>query len=342
MKKHFWVLLIAFLITSILVLYWVTFTVRFNENALVTTFGKISRRVYDPGLNWKLPPPINSVMKFDRRIRMYQRVSVETDTSDLQPIVVTVYVNWRIGDNIEDFYNSFYKRGMSDAESLVYKAEETIDTWIAEASNIISEYKLSELITLDRDQFKLDDMVRGSESSMLVRLREKAQVDVGYGIEIEDVGLEMLGVPDTVTEKVFARMASERQKESTRLIGEGKREADSIYGRAQGQAKIITAQAEAEAEKIRAEGDAESLQYLEVLNKNPELANTLRSYKTMSRILGDRTTFIFNSDSIIYKLLQEGPDISFVSPGQEEKKETGDGIPEAGDGKKETEDGQEE
>ena len=149
---------------------------------------------------------------------------------------------------------------------------------------------------------------------MLVRLREKAQADEGYGIEIEDVGLEMLGVPDAVTANVFTRMASEREKESTRLIGEGRREADSIYGRALGQAKIITAQAEAEAEKIRAEGDAEALQYLEVLNKNPELANILRSYKTMSKILGNRTTFVFNSDSIIYKILQEGPDISFASP----------------------------
>ncbi len=316
MKKHIWVLILACLIISILVLYWVTFTVRFNENALVTTFGKISRRVDEPGLRWKLPPPIHSVMKFDRRIRMYQRLPVQTQTSDAQPIVVTVYVNWRINEQVEDFYTNFYKRGMSDSESLVVEAEDMIDGWIAEASNIISEFKLSELITLDAERFKLDDMVRGPESSMLVRLREKAQADEGYGIEIEDVGLEMLGVPESVTEKVFARMASEREKESTRLIGEGRREGDSIYGRAQGQAKIITAQAEAEAEKIRAEGDAESLQYLEVLNKNPELANTLRSYKTMSKILGNRTTFVFNSDSIIYKILQVGPDISFASPSQ--------------------------
>jgi len=311
-KKHIWVLILACLIISILVLYWVTFTVRFNESALVTTFGKISRRVDEPGLCWKWPPPINSVMTFDRRIRMYQRLPVETQTSDAQPIVVTVYVNWRINDQVEDFYNSFHVPGMGNAESLVIEAEDMINGWIAEASNIISEFKLSELITLDADRFKLDDMVRGAESSMLVRLREKAQADRGYGIEIEDVGLEMLGVPDAVTANVFTRMASERQKESTRLIGEGRREADSIKGRAEGQAKIITAQAEAEAEKIRAEGDAESLQYLEVLNKNPELANILRSYKTMSKILGDRTTYVFNTNSIIYKILQEGPDISFA------------------------------
>ena len=314
MKKHFWVLIIAVLIISILVLYWVTFTVRFNENALVTTFGEISRRVNEPGLCWKWPWPIHSVMKFDRRIRTYQRLPVQTLTSDAQPIVVTVYVNWRINDEVETFYNSFYEDGMNNAQSLVVKAEDLIDDWVAEASNIISEFKLSELITLDAEQFKLDDMVRGPESSILVRLREKAEAEGGKGIEIEDVGLDMLGVPDQVTERVFARMASEREKESTRLIGEGRRESDSIIGRAEGQAKIITAEAEAQAEQIRAQGDAEALQYLEVLNKNPELANILRSYKTMRKILGDRTTFVFNSDSIIYKILQEGPVIKFASP----------------------------
>ncbi|MCH9022964.1 MAG: hypothetical protein IID32_09380, partial [Planctomycetes bacterium] len=208
MKKHVTSIMIGVVIVLVLVLYLVTFTVRYQEKALVLSFGKIERQVDEAGLHWI--KPWQKVVKFDARIRTLEGQPTQTMTRDAQSIIVTVYVNWRI-DKAETFYEKFRRGKGSGSEDVVRYAEESLRGLISSAINVFTEYRFSELVTLDQEAFKLSEVERGTTGSggMFERINTVAKEN--YGVEIVDVGIKQLGVPDSVTEVVFTRVIAERQ-----------------------------------------------------------------------------------------------------------------------------------
>ena len=315
MRKHIGTVVLGLIIVAVLVLYFIAFTVRWQEKALVLTFGKISRVELEPGLKWVWP--WQSVVKFDGRIRTLPHRAVETQTRDQQNIIVSVYVNWRIQDPAV-FYQRFRQAGAGESEYVIVQAEKTIRDWVDEATNIFARYDFGQLVTLNRDDFKLPQIEKGTPTSMLELVRAKnlaAGRDQGdYGIEIIDLGIRQLGIPDNVTASVFDRMKEDRQAEITRLVAEGASQAEIIVGNARSEATIIQANAQAEAKKIEADGDAKAAQYYAKFLAHPELANFLRRLETLRKTLSQRTTIVIDSDSAPYNLLRTGPD---MAPGTE-------------------------
>jgi modulator of FtsH protease HflC len=314
-KKHIGIVIIGLVIVFILVLSSLTYTVRWKEKALVLNFGKISRVEEEPGLKWCLP--WQNVVKFDGRIRNYQIVANEVQTRDKQTVIVMVYVNWRI-DNARRFYEGFRQSNVSTSEDIIAKAGDFLRGLVTESTNVFAEYDLGELVTLDRDKFKLAAVEKGpnsdGEGGMLKRIREKAYAGDGYGIEIVDLGIRQLGVPDSVTESVFNRMREERDAVVRTLQADGQSQADSIVGQAKGQATRIKAEAEAKARAIEGQGDAEAAQYYSAFLENPTLANFLRRLETLRKTLSERTTLILDSETPPYNLLTEGPDVTGKKP----------------------------
>jgi len=309
-KKHMALTLVVVGIVAVLGLYFVAFTMRWQEKALVLTFGKISREVDTAGLNWIWP--WQKVVRFDGRIRTYRPNAIKIQTADKQTIIVEVYANWRI-DNARVFYERFRSGATLGEEDVVAQAEATIRGWIGEAMNVFAEYDLSQLITLNAQEFKLA-AVEGAHSAeadgpdgMLQRIQAQASVEGGYGIEVLDLGICNLGVPDTVSQAVFARMNTDREAEATRLFAQGKSKATSIVGRAEAERTRILARAAAAAKKIEAEGDAAAAQYYEVFLAEPDLANFLRRLDTLRRTLNKRTTLVLDCEAPPYKLLTTGP-----------------------------------
>ena len=91
--RPLWVLL-ALIFLLILFL----FQVRQTDVAVVTTFGKFSRSIMEPGLNFRWPWPVQRVYKLDNRLRNFERKFEQTQTIDGQPLLVTVFVGWKIKD----------------------------------------------------------------------------------------------------------------------------------------------------------------------------------------------------------------------------------------------------
>ena len=310
MKKHIGSIVIALLIVGVLLLYMVTFTVRWQEKALVLTFGKISREETKAGLKWKWPYPVQSVVKFDGRIRTLDQQTAQTQTRDKTNLISTVYINWRIVEP-QLFYERFRKGGTS-GDDVVYEAEKTLRGWLADTANIITEYNLGELVTEDDKKFRLPELEKGKPGQpggMLAYLKDKIGTDRGYGIEIVDLGIKRLGVPDFVSGKVFERMKADREAVVVTLLSEGASEAESIKGKADSQAKEIEAEAKAQAKNIMGEGDAEAARYYAVFLDNPQLANYLRKLETLRKTLNKRTTVILDSESAPYNLLQKLPQV---------------------------------
>jgi len=310
-KKHIGSIVIALVIVGVLLLYTVSFTVRWQEKALVLTFGKVSSIYTEPGLKWKWPWPFQSVVKFDGRIRTLDQQTAQTQTKDKTNVVTTIYVNWLI-DDPNAFYGAFRREGGASGEDVVYEAEETLRGWLADAANLITSYNLGELVTVDPKKFKLPDLEKGKsgeKGGMLEHLRKKVTGERDYGIKIIDLGIKRLGVPDSVSAKVFERMIADRQAVVTTLHAEGDSEATSIVGEAQSRATGIKAEAQAQAKDIMGQGDAKAAQYYGTFLENPQLSNYLRKLETLRKTLSKRTTVVLDSDTPPYELLQKQPHI---------------------------------
>lgn len=310
MKKHVRVILVAFVIVTGLAFYYAMFTVRWQQKALVLTFGRVSRQVDQAGLNWCWP--WEKVVRFDSRIRTYEPQAVQQSTEQ-GTIIVQVYVNWRI-DDARVFFERF-RSGLTPSQAdMVAKAQtKTIDGWVKEAMSIFADYELGELVAVNRDQFKLavaeglEPGPDGRLDGMLQRVQAKARADEGYGIEIIDLGIARLGIPDSVTGAVFARMRADQTTAANKLLAEGRSEKKSIEGRAQGEAEQIIAKAQAEAKRIKGKGDAEAAQHYAVFLEHPSLANFLRQLETLRETLTDRTTVVLPSDAAPFKMLMTEP-----------------------------------
>lgn len=320
MKRHVIFIVIGLLIVAVLLAYMVTFTVRLQEKTLVLTFGKIISQVEEPGLNFKAP--WQTTTTFDTRIRTFQQQPVQTQTQDKQLLIVSTYVNWRIADP-RLFYSSFRGEGAESSQAVVANAEDIIGAWVAEATNVFAEYRLDQLVTLEEAQFKLAHLESSADASdapgpshtkgMLQRVRDKA--GTSYGLEIIDLGIRKLGVPESVTSKVFARMSAERLAEADRLRNLGKNQATAIEAQAKTQAVSITTDAEVQAMDIKGQGDAQAAEYYAKFLAHPQLANFLRKIETLRKTLTNRSTLVVTPDFPAYDLLHQRPEFTDV-PGQ--------------------------
>ena len=308
MKKNVGFIVIGLLLIVGLLLCSVGFAVRYQHKALVLTFGKVTREVNEAGLKWKWPWPIQSSRVFDGRIRTLQGPGTETITRDSQNITVTVYVNWRIS-NARQFYETFLRKPSDREPDLEFYAERTLKTLISNAISVFTEYNFGQLVTLDADSFKLHEVERG----MLEHLGDVA-VAGAYGIEIVDVGIKQLGVPDAVTEDVFARVQKDRERDVTLLTSQGESDARIIRSKAENRATRIRTLAESAAQKIEGEADAESAQYYEAYLENPAFAKFMFKLRTLSSTLGGKTTLVGTGNSPLFEMLQQGPQVAVDGP----------------------------
>lgn len=289
MKKNPITLITAGLIGLIFLLMLFTFQVRQTEVAVVTTFGRYSRSIDQPGLQFRLPWPFQKVYTFDNRIHGFERKFEQNTTRDAINILITVYAGWSIKDP-KAFLESF--------SGDMLKAEETLEPLLRNVKNgVIGQYRFGDLISTNQADLKFDAI----ESEMLKQAQEKAGQK--YGVRINHLHIKRLGLPEGITTKVFERMKAERQKRIKEFQSQGERQARIV--RAEADVKANEILAEARAQSIRITGDAEaraSASYSE-FQKNPELAKFLFDLRALEQSLKDRATLILDQRTPPFNLL---------------------------------------
>ena len=266
-----------------------TFQVRQTEVAVVTTFGRYSRSITEPGWQWRLPWPIQKVYEFDNRLQTFERKFDETITKDQINLVIAVYAGWRIADP-KLFLESF--------NGDLSTAEQRLEPVIRNAkSGIIGQYNFSDLISTNQAELKFDQIERAMLDAV------QANVKRTYGIAIETLGIKQLSLPDSITSTVFERMRAERQRLVARYQSEGEREAKIIRADADAQANKILADASGEAKRILGEADAKASQYYETFRKNPDLAIFLMQLNALEQSLKERAYIILGSQTPPFNLL---------------------------------------
>ncbi|MEY4481530.1 MAG: hypothetical protein RIQ84_692 [Pseudomonadota bacterium] len=235
------------------------FVVDQRQYAAVFSFGELVRVVEEPGLQFKMPPPFQSVQFFERRILTIDTPDAERFiTAEKKNLLVDSYVKWRIVEP-RRFFISF--RG---DERL---AQDRLNQLVKSALNEeFTKRTVRELISEQREQ-------------VMQNIRKKvAEEAADIGIEIVDVRLKRIDLLAEISESVFRRMEAERKRVANELRSTGAAESEKIRADAERQRDIILSRAYRDAQKIKGQGDARATAlYGESFGRDPQFAQFYRS-----------------------------------------------------------------
>ena len=278
------IVLVAVIFVATLMVY----TVDVTEYAVVTQFGD-PVAVYDnPGLKVKLPDPIQSVQRVDKRLQVYQTTSIELLTLDKKSISLDYYGTWKIVDPV--LYLKTVKN-QSGAEARL------LDVFSSSLGVQLGKYNLDQLVNTDDEMLRLDQMVADTVTYAKDRASE-------YGIEVVDAQIRVLNFPNANKQSVYDRMSAEREQMAQKYRAEGSEEASKIRADAEKEQQIILAEAYKQAQQIMGEGDAEAIRiYGEALQRDPEFYEFIRTLETYEKTIDGNTTLILPSTAEILKYL---------------------------------------
>ncbi len=231
-------LLVIVLLAAFLALDSV-FVVDEREKVLVFQLGQIKRSDSEPGLHFKLPL-VQNVRTFDSRVLTLDADAEEYLTLEKKNVKVDFYVKWRIADVAQ------YYRATSGLES-----------------NALS--RLSSIINQGlRDEFgnrTIRQAVSGERNDIMRQMEANAAEKIAeFGIDLVDVRIKRIDLPDDVSDSVYNRMRSERQRVAADFRARGAEEAEKIRAAAERERQVLLAEAYSEAEEIKGEGDPRGLQ----------------------------------------------------------------------------------
>ena len=293
------------LVIAIMGLYLVSFQVRETQSVLVTTFGKPTREITEPGWYFKWPAPIQRKHLFDSRMRVFEGDLGETTTKGAVPIIVNTYVVWEIAEPLQ-FFN---------AVGTVREAESKLLSQINDTQNkVIGRHFFSEFVNSDPSKIKFEQI----EEEMHIELKKAVRDD--YGIEIKALGIKQLKISDDVSKDVFDRMRAERERKTLATIAEGNAEATRIKTDADSKRTELLAAAKARAKAIRGQGDAEAAKYYKMLKAEPEFAMFLWNIEAFKEISRKDATFVIRADTPPFSLITGVPDIRPSEPNAPERK----------------------
>lgn len=305
---------LAVLIVGGFLVYMCSYTVRFSEQAVVTTFGQVSEGgvISEPGLRFKWPAPIQNVTLYDTRSRIVTTKSETQQTADDRQIVVQAFVVWRVSDPLA-FYKKNRGQGGASAREQYARAEEQLVSQLRSAMSEVSKYRLDQLFAAERGGSKIPQL----EADILRRVKASTQGQGAdsYGVEAQLVGINSIVLPEETTREVFNRMTEARKRLAAQAESEGQARATAIRSEAENAAKRIREFARFRADQIRNKGDEEAAPFLAELNQDPELASFLSLVAAMREGFGRKLTYVMPAN--MAELLLLTPDaIKRVRAGQ--------------------------
>ncbi len=275
-------LLAGALVVLILGFYMCTFQVRFTEVAIKKTFGEpTGGTISEPGLQYKWPWPIQSVVKFDKRIRVLEDRTEETVTADSKNLIVTTSTLWTIVDPYL-FHNRF--DGDEDGEKQLRNAIRS------QKKAVIGQYQFSNFVSTDASDRKLREI----EERMLEPVRDVWRDE--YGVEVTYFGITKLTLPESVTKAIFDSMKKNEENKAANYNAEGVAQSAEIIADARAKRERIMAVANRKADEIRNEGQRIVSQVYAQFQESPELRIFLDKLKTIEEALRQDTTLIMDRD----------------------------------------------
>lgn len=267
------------LLAILLVVYMSTYQVRYNEVAIVKTFGRISHVETHPGLRTRWPWPIQQVVMQDKRVNILEDSLSETLTAGQKPVNAQAYVAWRI-ENPERFLISV--GSVSNANGQLKTKLKSVK------ESVLGSYTLANFVSTDSSQLKLPEVEKAIGEQIGV------WADTQLGVKVTAVGLKRLGVPASTSKDIFEAMKQGRAQLVAEYQGQGQGEAQRIVTGADATVTKIMAFANRRAEELRAEGLEKAYEQYKAFQENQQFAVFLKELGMLSQTLTSSTTILLD------------------------------------------------
>lgn len=260
-----------------------------TEYGLFLRFGRVVRAVKEPGLRIKRPYPFETVVRLDKRLLTFKPATAEFLSEDKKNFVIHSLVTWRIADP---------ERFLATTGGRATAERRLSDVVLTKIGAAVGSHPSSALVSVEGHASQLEQVM----GQIVARARERAIAD--YGIDLVDIRLRQLNLPEQNRANVFARMQAERGKIAMKYRSEGEREFKKVVAEAEREKTRILAEAYREAERTKGEGDAQAMRiYAEAFARNPQLYKFRRTLQAYEKILDGNTTIFFPADSDVFRLL---------------------------------------
>jgi membrane protease subunit HflC len=269
------------LLIALVVAYSTFFTVYQTKQALVVRLGKPVRIITEPGLNAKIPF-IDSVIYIDKRILAIESPAQEVIASSQdksnagvaqagERLVVDAFARYRITDPLR-FYQTVGPDGASSQLSIL----------------------LNSALRRVLGAATLADAVRNRREALMGQMREQLDRDAQpFGVQVVDVRIRRVDLPEQNSQAVYQRMQTERQREAAEFRAQGSQKAQEIRAKADRDVTVLLAEANSQSESIRGQGDAERNRiFAEAYGKDPDFFSFYRTMQAYERSMQHSDTHL--------------------------------------------------
>ncbi len=289
-----------------------------TERVIITQFGKpIGDVIDEAGLKAKVPF-IQKVNRIEKRILVWDGAANDMPTKDKLYITVDTFGRWRIKDPLQYFLR------LRDERSAQSRLEDILGS---ETRNAVAKHELIEIIRTSKDRTaEVDPLLADVDVSTLLPItkgRQAIENDIlksasgklaEFGIELLDIRFKRINYNDSVRQKIYARMISERDQIAERFRSEGAGEAARINGNKERELKKIVSEAYRQIQTIQGDADAEATDiYARSYNQTRAAADFYKFVKTLDTyrsVIDSNTTLILSTDSDLMGLIKQ------MEPGQ--------------------------
>lgn len=257
------------------------FTVRQDEQALVLQFGKPIDTVREPGLHFKVPL-VQNVQIFDKRVLDFDAQTEEVPTRDQKQLVVNAFARYRIVDPLLFFQTATSEAGMEIRLGNVINAN---------LRAVFGDVELARLMTQERADL------------MQVIARRVNDQSKSFGVNVIDVRIKRVDLPEENSQAIFRRMQTQREQEARKIRAEGDAESRRIKADADKQRTIMMANANKQSEILRGEGEAEAQRiYNNAYGRDEDFFDFWVSMDALRQgLLGKNTRYVGPPDSEFFR-----------------------------------------
>ena len=280
MKKRF-VILLSFIVVLTVLAYNSLFFVEQRVQSLILQFGEPIRVIKEPGLNFKIPLAQN-VVKFDKRILLFDNNAEEIIAADKKRLIVDAFVRYKIVDPLKFYQTVRFEAALNNRLGSVVNNS---------LRAVLGKVPLEAVIS-DRRELLMQEV------SELVSDRATQ-----FGISIEEVRIKKADLPSENSEAIYRRMQTERQQEAAQIRAVGNEKARFITAESEKQKTVLLAEAQRDSDILRGEGDAQKNRILgKAFNQDPDFFAFYRAMQAYSKALteGD-TTMVLSPKSDFFE-----------------------------------------
>jgi len=261
------------------------FVIKETERGVMLQFGEIVREDLSPGLHFKVPL-VNAVRKFDGRILTADSRPERFLTLEKKALIVDSFAKWRVAVTPR-----FYEATNGEEERAASLLMQRINDGLR---NQVASRTVYDVVSGERDLL-MENITRELSVMALEEL----------GVELVDIRVKRIDLPQDVSASVYRRMNAEREKEARELRSQGRELAEGIQAAADREVTVIEANAYREAERLRGEGDAIATgMYAEAFGSDPEFYRFTRSLRAyVDSFRGKNDLLLLDPDSDFFRYL---------------------------------------